>query len=68
MLKEAFENVLPYITNISKVREFVSQNEARDMEEVKRKLEELVETSEGTLKTDYRILLNELEKIINKSV
>jgi len=68
MLKEALENVLPYISNISEVKKFVNENEGKNMEEIRKLLEEAIESSQGTLKTDFKILFNELEKIINKSV
>ncbi len=64
MLREALENVLPYITNISKLREFVNSNEGKNLDEVKMLLREEIEKAEGTLKTDFRILLNELEKTV----
>ena len=68
MLQEALENVLPYITNISKLKEFVKNFEGMDVEEIKENLERKIEYSEGTLKTDFRILLNEIEKTINKKM
>ncbi len=66
MLRKAFEEVAPYISNLSKIKEFVDENEGRNEEEIIRELRERIDTSEGTLKTDYRILLNEFEKTLNK--
>ncbi len=66
MLREAFENVLPYITNLSRVKSFVEENEGKSIEEIKRIIEEEIKRSNETLRTDFKILLNELEKTINK--
>jgi len=66
MLKEAFENVAPYISNLRKLKEFVEENENKDEDEILKILEKKVRESQGTLKTDFRILLNEFGKIINK--
>jgi len=66
MLREAFENVLPYITNLSRLKSFVEENEGKSIEEIKRIIEEEIRRANGTLRTDFKILLNELEKTINK--
>ncbi len=65
MLREAFENVLPYISNIGELKKFVEENEDKDKNEILEILERNVEASSGTLKTDFKILLNEFGKIIN---
>ena len=66
MLKEAFENVAPYISNLRELKKFVEKNENKSQDEILHILEEKVNGSSGTLKTDFRILLNEFGKIINK--
>ncbi len=66
MLEEAFENVVPYISNLRELKEFVEENKNKSENEILSILKEKVESSEGTLKTDFRILLNEFGKIINK--
>jgi len=66
MLREAFENVLPYITNLSRLKSFVEENEGKSIEEIKRIIEEEIKRANETLRTDFKILLNELEKTINK--
>jgi len=66
MLREAFENVLPYITHLSRLKSFVEENEGKSIEEIKRIIEEEIKRSNETLRTDFKILLNELEKTINK--
>jgi len=66
MLKEAFENVAPYISNLRELKKFVDENEGKDSDEILKILEKKVMDSQGTLKTDFRILLNEFGKIINK--
>ncbi len=65
MLREAFENVAPYLSDIDKIREFVKENEEKDINEVIKDIEERIEMEKGTSKTDFKILLNELRKIIN---
>ncbi len=65
MLREAFENVAPYISNLRELRKFVEENENKNPKEIFDLLEEKINSSSGTLKTDFRILLNEFGKIIN---
>ncbi len=65
MLREAFENVAPYLSDIEKIREYVKKNEKRDVNEVIEDIEKRLKVEKGTLKTDFKILLNELRKIIN---
>ncbi len=65
MLRKAFENVAPYLVNIGAVREFVDNNEGKDVEYIISELEKKISTEKGTLVTDYKILLNELKKMIN---
>jgi len=65
MLRELFENVAPYISNLWEIKKFVEENEDKSTEEIIEEIERRIDGSEGTLKTDYRILLNELEKTIN---
>ena len=65
MLRKAFENVVPYIANIGAVREFVDDNEGKDTGYIINELEKKISTESGTLVTDYKILLNELKKMIN---
>lgn len=66
MLRTAFEEVVPYISNIDRIKEFVDENENKSPEEIRGILAKMIESSEGTLRTDFRILLNEFEKTINK--
>ena len=65
MLKKAFENVAPYLSHINTIREYVENNENRDVKEVIRDIENKIGKERGTMKTDFKILLNELRKIIN---
>jgi hypothetical protein len=65
MLKRVFEDVAPYISNLSEIKKFVDENEGKGKDEILRILEEKIATTTGTLKTDYKILLNEFEKTIN---
>jgi len=66
MLRRIFEDVAPYISNLSEIKKFVEENEGKKKEEIIEILEKKIANSEGTLKTDYKILLNEFEKTINK--
>ena len=65
MLVECFESVAPYIENLGKIKEFVESNKDKSGEELIRILEKVVEEAEGTLRTDYVILLNEVRRRIN---
>ncbi len=66
MLRTVFEEVVPYISNLDRIKKFVYENEGKSPEELRNLLAEMIENSEGTLRTDFRILLNEFEKTINK--
>ncbi len=66
MLRTVFEEVAPYISNMDRIKKFVDENESKSPEELRDILAEMIENSEGTLRTDFRILLNEFEKTINK--
>ncbi len=66
MLRTVFEEVVPYISNLDRIKKFVDENEGKSPEELRNLLAEMIENSEGTLRTDFRILLNEFEKTINK--
>ena len=48
------------------MKSFVEENEGKSIEEIKRIIEEEIKRSNETLRTDFKILLNELEKTINK--
>ncbi len=65
MIDKVFEDVAPYISNIKEIREFVEEHRDAGEEELIEILNEKIENSQGTLKTDYRILLNEVSKRIN---
>ena len=65
MLKEAFENVAPYISNIREVEKFVEEHRDMKDEDVEKILEEKIKNETGTLSTDFKILLNEMRKMIN---
>jgi len=65
MLYQAFENVAPYIENINTIREFVQENEGANIEAVLEKIESHIKSDNGTIVTDFRILLNEIRKMIN---
>ncbi len=68
MLRKSFEEVAPYISNLAKIRDFVEKNEKKDPLEILKILREEIDRSEGTLKTDFKILLNEFEKTINNGM
>ncbi len=65
MLTEAFENVAPYLSNLREVKKFVEENSDKSDEELQILLERRIEESPPDLATDYRILLNEIRKMIN---
>ncbi len=65
MLRDAFESIAPYISNIREIEKFVKENEDKRDEEIEKILEEKINEETGTLKTDFKILLNEMRKMIN---
>ncbi len=65
MLRDAFEAVAPYLSNLTEIKKFVESNANIGNEEIINLLEKKVAIEKGTLQTDYRILLNEMRKRIN---
>jgi hypothetical protein len=59
-IKEVYEEVLPYLSDPKTVWEFLEENKEGSREEIIRVIEMNITDSEGTLKTDLRILLNAL--------
>ncbi len=65
MLDEAFENVAPYISNLREIKKFVEDNKNRDIKETMEIIDKRILSSPPDLATDFRILQNELRKMIN---
>jgi len=63
---EALENVLPYITNIEKMKNILKDFENCE-DAIKYLEEEITRNDDITIKTDLRIVLNEVLKICGKS-
>ena len=66
MLREALEDVIPYISNLKELKRFVDEFEGESPEVIIHELERRVKISGPQLSTDYRILLTKFEEIINK--
>lgn len=62
-LEEVYEGVLPYLSNPNEVKEFLDGLKERSLEEVIMAIDQRMGETGGGLKTDMRILLNELEKL-----
>ena len=65
MLVECFESVAPYIENLGKIKEFVEKNKDKKGKELIEIIEKKIDEENGTLRTDYVILLNEVRRRIN---
>ncbi len=63
MIEEAFKNVAPYISELNKVREFVEAHRNMPFDEVVAELEKEIEKVNIPLKTDFKILLTEMERL-----
>ncbi len=58
----SFENCVPHLANLDEVREIVSSllHRFKTIDEVVFQLQDMLETLELTLRTDIRILINEI--------
>ena len=61
-LEEVYEEVLPYLSNPKEVKDFLEEHKGHGLEEIIRDLNAKIGEMEASLKTDFRILLNALEK------
>ena len=61
ILRTAFENVAPHISNLDEIKTLIDEVEKRasSPEMVLSELESKLDNAEVTLKTDIRILINE---------
>ena len=61
ILRTAFENVAPHISNLDEIKTFIDEIEKRvsSPEMILSELESKLDDAEVTLKTDIRILINE---------
>ena len=61
-IKEVYDEILPYLSDPKVVWEFLEKNKGGSREEIIWVIELNLPSSEGSLKTDLRILLNALMK------
>jgi hypothetical protein len=66
MLREAFEEAAPYISNLKEISKFVEEFQGKREEEILREIDRRIKSASPTLSTDYRILREKFEEIINK--
>ncbi len=68
VLLVAFENVAGHIHNLSYVRELVGDiaREADSLQSVRARLKQVVAGADITLRTDVRILLDEMEHVLRR--
>lgn len=66
ILQLAFDKVAPHITNLDTIRTMIQDisGDVKSAPEIVQLLEECMETAEVTLRTDLRILLNEIRHIM----
>lgn len=58
-----FESVAPYLSNHPNIHRFLSKNGYLEREKLIKRVETRVRKRQGTLRTDYKILLNKLVEI-----
>jgi hypothetical protein len=63
-IHDVLEEVLPYISDPSVVKDFLDNNKDKDITGLINEINKIIPESEGAFKTDLRILLNALEKIV----
>jgi hypothetical protein len=61
-LEEVYEEVLPYLSNPKEVKDFLDGHKESSLEEIIKDINAKIVEMEAGLKTDFRILLNALEK------
>lgn len=61
-LEEVYEEVLPYLSNPKEVKDFLDGHNDHSFEEIIKDINQKIGGMEAGLKTDFRILLNALEK------
>ena len=61
-IEEVYEEVLPYLSNPKEVKDFLDEHKERHLEEIIMDINSKIDGMEASLKTDFRILLNALEK------
>lgn len=63
-LEEVYEEVLPYLTNPREIKDFLNERNELALEYIIKDINEKIAGVEPGLKTDFRILLNALEKAV----
>ena len=61
-LEEVYEEVLPYLSNPKEVKDFLDEHKESRLEDVIKDINGKIGGMETSLKTDFRILINALEK------
>ena len=68
ILQQAFEKVAPHISNLEEIRILIQDvsGDTKSTPEIVQLLNDHMETAEVTLRTDLRILLNEIRHIMTR--
>ena len=61
-LEEVYEEVLPYLSNPKEVKDFLDGYNGHALEDIIKDINVKIVGMEASLKTDFRILLNALER------
>jgi len=61
-LEEVYEEILPYLSNPKNVKDFLDEHKEHNLEEIIKDINKKIGGMEASLKTDFRILMNALEK------
>ena len=61
-MEQIYEEVLPYLSNPRIVRDFLDGHKEHGLEEVIRDINQQIGGMGASLRTDFRILLNALER------
>lgn len=59
-----YANIAPYLSNPSKVKQFLEKNKEKPIKAIVLEIEKEMEKTEGLQKTDFQILLNEIKKCL----
>lgn len=61
-LEDLYVSVRPYLYDASMIRDFLDKNSEHDIDEIMLEAEKMISSSEGTIRTDFQILYNAMNK------
>jgi hypothetical protein len=63
--RQILDSVIPYMSNHFEVRNWLESQKDLEIDDLIRELEKKVDGTDGTLKTDFKILLNKMREVFS---